>query len=92
MEETVAQPSNPKLYNMLLSQAKAKYPSHKPNGLSYPAAKWFGQEYARQGGGYVDSIKQVDPKLRDFKEEEKKKVERKKKKLQRARQKNNLII
>jgi hypothetical protein len=54
---------------MLLQQAKAKFPSHKPNGLSFPAAKWFGQEYAREGGGFVDSIKQVDPKLRDFKQE-----------------------
>jgi hypothetical protein len=66
----MAQPNNPKLYNMLLQQAKAKFPSHKPNGLSFPAAKWFGQEYAREGGGFVDSIKQVDPKLRDFKQEE----------------------
>ena len=65
----MAQPNNPKLYNMLLQQAKAQFPSHKPNGLSFPAAKWFGQEYAREGGGFVDSIKQVDPKLRDFKQE-----------------------
>jgi len=73
----MAQPSNPKLYNMLLAQAKARFPSHKPNGLSFPAAKWFGQEYAREGGGFVDSIKQVDPKLRDFKEEDIKKEKRK---------------
>jgi hypothetical protein len=73
----MAQPNNPKLYNMLLAQAKAKFPSHKPNGLSFPAAKWFGNEYARQGGGFVDSIKQVDPKLRDFKEEDIKKEKRK---------------
>jgi hypothetical protein len=65
----MAQPNNPQLYNRLLAQAKAKFPSHKPNGLSFPAAKWFGQEYAREGGGFVDSIKQVDPKLRDFKQE-----------------------
>ena len=73
----MAQPNNPKLYNMLLAQAKAKYPSHKPNGLSFPAAKWFGNEYARQGGGFVDSIKEVDPKLRDFKQEEVEKEKRK---------------
>ena len=74
----MAQPNNPKLYNMLLQQAKAKFPSHKPNGLSFPAAKWFGQEYAREGGGFVDSIKQVDPKLRDFKQEAIVKEKRKK--------------
>jgi len=73
----MAQPNNPKLYNMLLAQAKAKFPSHKPNGLSFPAAKWFGQEYAREGGGFVDSIKQVDPNLRDFKQEEIDKEKRK---------------
>jgi len=73
----MAQPNNPKLYNMLLAQAKAKYPSHKPNGLSFPAAKWFGNEYARQGGGFVDSIKEVDPKLRDFKQEDIEKEKRK---------------
>jgi hypothetical protein len=73
----MAQPSNPKLYNMLLAQAKAKYPSHKINGLSFPAAKWFGNEYARQGGGFVDSIKQVDPDLRDYKQEEVEKEKRK---------------
>jgi len=65
----MAQPNNPKLYNLLLAQAKAKYPSRKINGLSFPAAKWFGNEYARQGGGFVDSIKEVDPDLRDFKQE-----------------------
>jgi len=78
----MAQPDNPKLYNMLLAQAKAKWPSHKPNGLSFPAAKWFGQEYAREGGGYVDSIKDVKPELRDYKQEaidkEKNKKEREK--------------
>lgn len=73
----MAQPNNPKLYNMLLSQAKAKYPSHKLNGLSFPAAKWFGNEYARQGGGFVDSIKEVDPDLRDFKQEDIDKEKRK---------------
>jgi hypothetical protein len=62
---------------MLLSQAKAKYPSRKLNGLSFPAAKWFGNEYARQGGGFVDSIKEVDPDLRDFKQERIEKEKRK---------------
>jgi hypothetical protein len=73
----MAQPNNPKLYNMLLAQAKAKYPSRKINGLSFPAAKWFGNEYARQGGGFVDSIKEVDPKLRDVKQENIEKEKRK---------------
>lgn len=86
------QPSNPKLYNTLLAQAKAKYPSHKPDGLSFPAAKWFGQAYAQQGGGYVDSIKQVDPKLRDFKTEDIKKEKRKKADAKRKAKKLNIVI
>ena len=73
------QPNNPKLYNMLLSQARAKFPSRAGiDKLSFPAAKWFGNEYAKLGGGYVDSIKQVDPKLRDYKEEAKDKEKKKK--------------
>jgi hypothetical protein len=88
----VAQPDNPKLYNSLLAQAKAKFPSHKPNGLSYPAAKWFGQEYARQGGGYVDSIKQVDPKLRDYKVEAEKKEKTKEENKKRAMKKRGLVV
>lgn len=75
----MAQPSNPKLYNMLLNQAKAKYPTHGKTGIGYAANKWLALEYARQGGGYVDSIKQVDPKLRDYKQEAADKVERQKK-------------
>lgn len=86
------QPSNPKLYNMLLQQAKAKFPSHKPNGLSFPAAKWFSQEYAKQGGGYVDSIKQVDPKLRDLKQEEIDREKRKEAAKKRLAKKNNFLV
>lgn len=65
----MAQPNNPKLYNTLLNQARAKYPAHGTLGLGFAAAKWLSNEYAKQGGGYVDSIKQVDPKLRDYKQE-----------------------
>ena len=86
------QPSNPKLYYTLLDQAKAKFPSHKPGALSYPAAKWFGQEYARQGGGYVDSIKQVDPKLRDPKREAIEKAKRQKQEQKRKAKKMNMVV
>lgn len=88
----MAQPSNPKLYNMLLAQAKAKYPSRKLNGLSFPAAKWFGNEYARQGGGFVDSIKEVDPKLRDVKQENIEKEKRKKSDAEKKKKQSGFVV
>jgi hypothetical protein len=69
------QPDNPKLYDALTSQAMAKYPSHKnPSGLSPAAGKWRQNAYLSQGGGFVNSIQQVDPKNRDFKQEEQNKI------------------
>jgi hypothetical protein len=76
-------PANPKLWNLLLRQAKAKYPSRSKN-LAFPASKWLREEYARQGGSFVGSKKDVDPKLRDVKQEQedskKRKLAEKKKK------------
>jgi hypothetical protein len=76
-------PANPKLWNLLLGQAKAKYPSRGKN-LAFPASKWLREEYARQGGKFVASKREVDPKLRDVKKDaedaKKRKVADKKKK------------
>lgn len=76
-------PANPKLWNLLLRQAKAKYPSHGKN-LAFPASKWLREEYSRQGGKFVGSKKEVDPKLRDIKQDQedskKRKLAEKKKK------------
>jgi hypothetical protein len=74
----MAQPDNPKLYNALEQQARSKYPSSRTKGLTYAAAKWLSSEYAKNGGSYVDSIKEVDPKKRDYKKEELDKIKRKK--------------
>ena len=71
------QPDKPKLYNQLKEQATARWPSHKgPNFLSWPASKWFGQEYAREGGGFTDSINNVKPEDRDYEQEAKDKEKR----------------
>ena len=56
----MAQPDNPKLYNALEQQARSKYPSSRTKGLTYAAAKWLSSEYAKNGGSYVDSIKELD--------------------------------
>ena len=80
-------PANPKLWNLLKGQAKAKYPSHGKN-LGFPASKWLGDEYARQGGKFVGSKKEVDPKMRDVKqdvEDAKKRKEAEKKKFDKKR-------
>lgn len=87
----MAQPDNPKLYNTLEQQARAKYPSARTKGLTYAAAKWLSSEYAKSGGGYVDSIKQVDPKKRDYKKEELDKVKRKKSEKKRNIQKQGFV-
>ena len=58
------QPDKPKLYNQLKEQAAARWPSHK------------GQEYAREGGGFTDSINNVKPEDRDYEQEAKDKEKR----------------
>jgi hypothetical protein len=54
-------PANPRLYNMITVQAKtrfAKYPSPS-------AAHWVHAKYLQMGGRFVNSEKEVDPKMRD---------------------------
>jgi hypothetical protein len=70
-------PANPRLYNMVVTQAKsrfAKYPSPA-------AAHWVHSHYIQMGGKFVDSKKQIDPRNRDRVQEaiDKKKEEYKKK-------------
>ena len=88
----MAQPSDPEMYNTLSRTARAKYPSYRTKGLSYQAAKWLSAEYARSGGGYVDSIKQVDPRKRDYKQEALDKEKRKKQDHKREMKKRNLVV
>ena len=73
------QPDNPKLWNTLGRQAMAKYPSQRTAGLSGVAGRWRQAQYVEQGGGFVQSIKQVDPKKRDVKQEAVDKSKRQKK-------------
>lgn len=65
--------ANPRLYNMVVAQAKsrfAKYPSPA-------AAHWVHTQYAMKGGKYVNSKKDIDPRNRDYVEEKKEKDKKK---------------
>lgn len=66
-------PANPKLWNMITTQAKvrfAKYPSPA-------AAHWVHAKYLQLGGRFVNSEKEVDPRFRDYAQEKKDKEEKK---------------
>ena len=77
-------PENQKLWDLLIGQAKAKYPSHSTN-LSFPGAKWVSAEYNRQGGKYVGSKHDIPENLRDLKKDTE---DAKKRKLAEAKKKN----
>ena len=58
-------PANPRLWNMITTQARsrfAKYPSPA-------AAHWVHSRYVQMGGKFVASEKEIDPKMRDVAEE-----------------------
>ena len=69
-------PANQKLWNMYVSQAKARYHVWP----SPTAAKWVHDHYAQSGGRFVDSQKKVDPRFKDDKDKSKEKDPKKNKK------------
>lgn len=77
VQETPTQyPANPKLWNMITTQAKtrfAKYPSPA-------AAHWVHSKYVQLGGKFVDKKSQVDPRFRDYAQEKMDKQEEARKK------------
>jgi hypothetical protein len=58
-------PANPKLWNMYVAQAKAKFRVYP----SPAAAHWVHAHYAQVGGKFVDKESQVDPRFRDYVQE-----------------------
>jgi len=62
VKETPKQyPANPRLWNTITVQAKtrfAKYPSPA-------AAHWVHAKYLQLGGKFVDSQREIDPRMRD---------------------------
>lgn len=58
-------PANPKLWNMYVAQAKAKFRVYP----SPAAAHWVHSHYSQVGGKFVDRASQVDPRFRDYVQE-----------------------
>lgn len=56
-------PSNPKLWRMLVAQAKQKFHVYP----SPAASHWVHEQYVKHGGQFTDSEKKVDPKMKDKK-------------------------
>jgi hypothetical protein len=62
VKETPRQvPANPRLWNMITTQAKTKFSKYP----SPAAAHWVHAKYLQLGGRFVDSEKDVDPRFRD---------------------------
>jgi hypothetical protein len=76
VKETPTQyPANPRLWNMITTQAKVKFAKYP----SPAAAHWVHQRYIQLGGRFVDSKRDVDPKMRDLAQEKMDKQEKKSK-------------
>lgn len=66
VKETPRQiPANPKLWNMITTQAKVKFAKYP----SPAAAHWVHSRYVQLGGKFVNSEKEVDPRFRDYAQE-----------------------
>jgi len=70
-------PANPQLYDSISMRQRAIH--HASGHMNFAAAGGIKDEYARLGGSYVDSKKDVDPRFRDKKKEEEDKKKRKEK-------------
>lgn len=58
-------PANPKLWNMYVAQAKARFRVYP----SPASAHWVHSHYAQSGGKFVDKASQIDPRFRDYVQE-----------------------
>lgn len=71
------EPANPKLWNMITAQAATRFSKNSP-----ARGHWIHSKYNAMGGQYVNSKREVDPRLRDYvAEAEKKKEQQQKKKV-----------
>jgi hypothetical protein len=64
------EPANPKLWNMITAQAGAKFSKNSP-----ARGHWIHAKYLQLGGKFVLSKKDVDPRFRDYAQEERDKKE-----------------
>ena len=68
-------PANPRLWNMVRTQAKSRFSKESP-----ASAHWIRTHYSQMGGRFVSSKKDIDPRNRDVVEEAKEKKEKESKK------------
>lgn len=68
-------PANPRLWNMVRTQAKSRFSKESP-----ASAHWIRTHYSQMGGRFVSSKKDIDPRNRDVAEEAKEKKEKESKK------------
>ena len=61
-------PANPKLWNMITTQARSKFAKYP----SPAAAHWVHTRYTQLGGSFVKNKSQVDPRFRDYVHEKEK--------------------
>lgn len=59
-------PANPKLWNMITVQARSKFNKYP----SPAAAHWVHAKYLQLGGKFVKNKGEVDPRFRDYAQEE----------------------
>jgi hypothetical protein len=57
--------ANPRLWNMYVAQAKAKFRVYP----SPAAAHWVHSHYAQVGGKFVTKESEIDPRFRDYVQE-----------------------
>lgn len=69
-------PANPKMWNMLTTQARSKFRTYP----SPAAAHWVHSRYVQLGGKFVQSKREIDPRFRDYAQEAKDKKEKEQKK------------
>ena len=69
-------PANPKQWNMIVAQARSKFRTYP----SPAAAHWVHTHYVQLGGKFVNKESEVDPRFRDYVQEEKDKKEASQKK------------
>jgi len=58
-------PANPKLWNMITTQARSKFAKYP----SPASAHWVHTRYTQLGGQFVKSKRDVDPRFRDYAQE-----------------------
>ena len=69
-------PANPKLWNMITTQARSKFAKYP----SPAAAHWVHTRYTQLGGQFVKNKRDVDPRFRDYAQEKMDKEEEKRSK------------